>query len=646
LPAVVDAEAALRPGAPCVHADLPGNASGTIAVGYGDIERAFAAADLVIRERLRIGRCSGQPMETRGLLARVEPDRAGPRLTIWDSTQSAHMVRRFVAEYLGLPEHAVRVICPDVGGGFGIKNRFYPEELLIPFAALQLGQPVVWVEDRREDLLTSCHAREQLHDVELALRRDGTLLGLRDRFLYDAGAYSMFGLAVPQITAATIPGPYHLEAYAAELTGVYTNKTPVAPYRGAGRPQGVFVMERILDRAARALQMDPVELRRRNLIRADEMPYRRDLVDRDGNQVEYDSGDYLACLDRALDLVDVPAFRAEQARARADGRLLGLGVGAYVEATASNLFEGATVRVENDGRVVVVTGAVNQGQGHETVYAQVCADRLGVRFEDVTVVGGDTGLIPYGVGTFGSRSAVTAGSATGLAATKLREKILEVAAGHFEASPADLELADGQVGVRGVPGQRISLGQLAAAASRPSAVFGYPPDLDPGLEATSYFRVPRATYSNGVHAVVVEVDEATGDVKLLKYTVAHDCGTVLNPLLLDGQIHGGVAQGIGNAFYEEVVYDENGQPLTATLADYLLPTTMDVPEMSVAHLESPTPLNPEGVKGAGEGGTMPGPAIVNAAIEDALAHLPLELNETPLNPAKLRTAIVAARASS
>jgi CO/xanthine dehydrogenase Mo-binding subunit len=545
---------------------------------------------------------------------------------------------------LGLPQHAVRVIAPDVGGGFGVKNRFYQEEFLVPFLARRLGRPVRWIEDRREDLLTTYQAREQVHHVRVAARRDGTILALTDRYVTDQGAYSPFGLVVPFNAMTTLPGPYKLRNYRAEMRAAYTNKAPNAPYRSAGRPPGVFVIERVMDLVARRLNLDPAEVRFRNFVQPDEFPYGLGLKDRDGTEVTYDSGDYPRCLTEALSKLDVTAFRHEQAAARQAGRYLGLGIGCYVESTGRGPFEGATVRVEASGKVLLLTGAASQGQSHETTLAQLCAERLGVDLDDVTVIAGDTDAIPLGIGTYASRTAVVAGNAVSVAARAVRTKALQVAATLLEASPEDLELTRGTISVRGAPDRQVSLARVTQVVTSPPPTFTFPAELEPGMEVTHYFHPTANTYANGVHLAVVEVDVETGVVRVHRYIVVHDCGTIINPMIVDGQVRGGVAQGLGNALYEEMVYDAHGQPLTTSYMDYLLPTSMEVPSIEVGHVQTRSPMNEEGIKGAGEGGTMPVPAVIANAIDDALASLGVTVTRMPISPADLR-ALINARAS-
>ena len=636
---VVDGEAALEPSAPLLHDGAEDNLSAFFTQNVGDVDAAFREADAVVERTFAFGRLSGQPIETRGVIARWDRTKLGETLTQWDSTQSPHIVRRVLSDMFHMPQQAIRVVASDVGGGFGIKNRFYAEEFLAPFVARLLGRPARWVEDRREDLLTTYQARQQTHHLEVAARADGTILGIRNRFTADVGAYSPFGLVVPFNSGTTLPGPYKLRSYRSEMRAAYTSKPAMAPYRAAGRPPAVFDVERAMDLVARKLDLDPAEVRRRNFVQPDEFPYRTGMVERDGGDIVYDSGNYPECLRQALAAIDAEGFRREQAAARAEGRWLGLGIGCYVESTGRGPFEGATVRVDSAGRVVVATGAAPQGQSHETTLAQICADRLGVDFEAVTVVTGDTDTINLGVGTYASRTAVVAGNAVSGASLAVRQKALTAAGQLLEASPDDLDLEGGEIRVRGVPDRSVSLARVAQVLTAPPPAFTFPPGLEPGLEATTYFHPRGATYASGVHAVVVEVDVETGQVKILRYAVAHDCGTVINPVVVDGQCVGGVSQGLGNALYEEMLYDDAGQPLTTSYMDYLLPTAMEVPDVALAHVETRSPLNPEGIKGAGEGGTMPVPAAIANAIDDALAPLGVVIDRVPITPAHLRQLI-------
>jgi carbon-monoxide dehydrogenase large subunit len=631
---VVDVDAALAPDAPLVHDSLGTNLAARLEYHIGDAGAAFAGAAAVFRERLRIGRCSGQPIETRGLIASYEA--AAQNLTVWDSTQTPHLTQRGICEMLGLPRTRVRVIAPDVGGGFGPKGILYPEEILIPYLAMRLGKPVKWIEDRREHFLSSFQEREQVHDAEIAMSRDGRILGVRDVYRTDQGAYSPWGIVVPMLTTIAMPGPYRVPSLHNQINVVYTDKVPMAPYRGAGRPQGVFVMERLLEIAARGLDIDPAELRRRNLIGADEFPYDVGMAGRDGTSVVYDSGDYPACFDRAIELIDYAGFRERQTAAAQDGRFIGIGFGSYVEATGLGPYEGAVVRVEMDGSVSAATGSAAHGQGHETTFAQIIGDALGVDYRTVSVTTGDTGAVPFGIGTFASRSAVVAGNATALAAGRVREQIKAIAAELLEAAVDDIELSNGSVSVAGSPDRRISLADVASWAIGPVPGATMVRGIEPILEATAYFRPDSPTYANGTHVATVEVLPQTGEVRILRYVIVHDCGRVLNPMLLEGQIVGGLAQGIGNALLEEIVYDDAGQMLTTSFLDYLMPSATEMPaELLIDHRETLSPRNPLGVKGAGEAGTIPTPAVVANAVEDALRPFGVRITRTPIHPSHL-----------
>jgi carbon-monoxide dehydrogenase large subunit len=621
LPAVTDPEAALAPGAPLVHDGWDDNVAVRFEVRHGDAEGALAGAEVVVRERFAVQRQAPLPLETRGALADLGPDGL---LTLWSTTQNAHPLRRAVSRVAGLAPERIRVVAPDVGGGFGGKGVLYPEDLLVALLALRTGRPVKWVEDRAEHLRSAIHAREQVHDVELGLDRDGRLLALRDHFLVDSGAFNPLGLVIPYNTIAHLQGPYRVANLEAVATAVLTNKVPAAPYRGAGRPEAVFAVERAIDRAARALGLDPLELRLRNLLRPDELPFRAGILYRDGEPLVLDGGDYPAALRRAAELADYAGAKATGGR---DGRRLGVGVACYVEGTGIGPFEGAAVRVERDGRVLVRTGACSQGQGHATVLAQVCAERLGVDPGAVTVVGGDTAGLERGWGTVASRSAVVAGNAVAAAARAVRDQAVARAAAMLEVAEADLVVEDGRVAVAGAPERGLGLAELARGAEAGGAE----------LAAVEYFEPPTVTWANGAHVAVVEVDPATGEVRVLRYAVVHDCGRPINPAIVDGQVHGGVAQGIGGALFEELVYDEEGQLLSGTLADYLVPTAADVPPIALAHAETPSPLNPLGVKGVGEGGAIPGPAAIANAVEDALAPHGQVVRRTPLSPAYVRS---------
>jgi CO/xanthine dehydrogenase Mo-binding subunit len=637
LPVVITPESAAA-AEHLVHADVPGNVAAEMIQEVGDTKRALAAAPHRKRLRLRYERGAASPMEGRAVWARwSEPER---RLTVYDSTQSPTSIRGGLAVLFGLPESNVDVIAPDVGGGFGPKIMlFYPDELLVPFAAMHLGRPVKWTEDRSEHFTAVNHERGQVHEVEVGFDKDGKVLALSDDFIHDAGAYTPYGIILPIITAAQVPGPYRVPNYRVRFRDVYTNATPTSPYRGAGRPHACFVMERTLDAIAEELGLDRVEVRRRNLIQTDEFPYSLGIAWQDGNQVIYDSGNYPALLDRAVEMLGP----------RPAGDHVGMGIAIYVEGTGVGPYEGAHIQVLVSGKVVAATGIPSQGQAHATVWAQVVADQLGVDVADVQVTGGDTRRFPWGVGTFASRSAVTAGNAMFVAAGMVAEKAKRIAAEHLEADPADMELAGGQVRVKGSPDKGMPLAAVSVLANPVRYAFGGgteaatqfsskregPPlqaGEEPGLEATGYYSPPGSTWASGCHGAYVRVDPQTYRLEILKYVVVHDCGRVINPLVVQGQIEGGVAQGIGGAFYERLAYGEDGQLRNASFMDFLIPYSTEIPEIEIDHIETPSPLNPLGVKGAGEAGVIPVGAVLASAIEEALG---VAITEMPLSPLKL-----------
>ena len=640
LPAVVDPEAALRPDSPIIHERYGTNLIGAFSVGRGEVDAAFATAPHRLQRRFYHHRYAAAPMECRGVVAAI--DRRTDSATIWSSTQVVHWVRREAAGLLGLPEARVRCIALDVGGGFGGKGHVYPEDLLITFLARKLGRPVRWIEARSEHFMSATHSRDQLHDVEVAFDDDGRILGLRDDYIVDCGAWNPIGSGVAYNTAVHLTGPYKIENLAASGRIVVTNKVPNAPYRGAGRPEAAFAMERTIDLVARTLGLEPAEVRRRNMIRAEEMPYRVGIPYRDGEPIVYDSGDYRGALEKALDAVGgVAAFRQRQQQARREGRYLGLGIGFYIEGTGVGPFESAFVRVDPSGKIYVSCGAAPQGQGMETIFSQVMADLWKVAPEDVVSTFADTAAIAIGFGTMASRSTVTASAAMHVASSRLRDKAFSIAAHLLECAPADLELREGGVGVVGVPGAQITLAQVAQAA-RPGWETTRPPGVEAGLEEICYWQPETVTWSYAVHVAIVEVDRETGRVAIDNYAVAHDCGVVVNPMLVEGQVMGGAAQGLGGILSEAIVYDADGQLLSGSLMDYALPTAGDIPPMTIVHQSSPSPLNPLGVKGVGEGGAVAPPATIANAVCDALAPFGVEANSTPIKPEQLVRAIRAA----
>ena len=648
LPPVVGIAAA-RAADRLVHDDVPGNVAAQLVQEVGDARAAIASAPHRLVLDLEVERSASMPLEGKGVHARWDPD--DDSLRVHTSTQASTSVRAAVAAKLGLPVSKVEVVTPDVGGGFGVKIVHpWPEELLVPWAARALGQPVRWTEDRREHFISSAHERGQVHHVEVGFDEDGVLLGLDVTFWHDNGAYAPYGIVVPIITSTQLLGPYKPGAYRVEFTSLYTNTVIVTPYRGAGRPQACFVMERTMDAIAAELGLDRAEVRLRNFIRPDEMPYDHQMIFQDGRPLIYDSGDFPATLAQLRKLVGWDDFAAYQEAARADGRQVGIGLACYVEGTGVGPYEGGHVQVQTTGRVDVATGLTSQGQGHQTMLAQIVADELGVAVDQVHVTTGDTRRFGYAVGTFASRTAVMSGSAVALAARKVREKALRIAADALEADPGDLEITDGVVHVRGNPSAAVALSTVAVlsnplryafdeeskqATQFAGADLSKPPvaeDDEPGLEGTDYHSPMQSTFANGMHAVVVETDPATAEIKILRYCVVHDCGTLINPMIVEGQIHGGVAQGVGGALYERMVYDEAGQLLNASFMDFLMPYVTEVPKVEIDHLETPSPLNPLGVKGAGEAGVIPGMAVIAAAVEDAEGF---PITRMPISPSEL-----------
>jgi CO/xanthine dehydrogenase Mo-binding subunit len=649
LPAVVGVAAA-RDAAHLVHADVPGNVAAHLVQEIGDAPAAIEAAPHVLELDLDVERSASTPLEGRGVLARWHADEG--RLQLWSSTQTTTGVRAAVAAKLGLPLVKVDCIAPDVGGGFGVKIVHpWPEEVLVPWAARTLGADVKWSEDRREHFVSSAHERQQLQRVRVGFDDDGRILGLDVTLWHDNGAYTPYGIIVPIITATQLLGPYKPGAYRVEFSSLYTNTVIVTPYRGAGRPQGVYAMERTMDAIAAALRKDRTAVRAANFIQPDEFPYDHRLTFQDGRPLIYDSGDYPALLAKLKALVDWDGFEDHRAQAATEGRRVGIGIACYVEGTGVGPYEGAHVQVETSGRVNVAIGLTTQGQGHETAFAQIVADVLGVRLDDVHVTSGDTRRFGYAVGTFASRAAVMSGNAVAVAATTVREKALRIASEALEVSPEDLEIVDGDVRVRGAAGTHIPLKTVAvlsnplryafdsSAAAATQFAGGGSDDAPPvaagdapGLEGTGYYSPVRSTFAAGMHAVVVETDPETAEIRVLRYCVVHDCGTLVNPMIVEGQVHGGVAQGVGGALYERIAYDEDGQILNASFMDFLMPYATEVPTIETDHLETPSPLNPLGIKGAGEAGVIPGMAVFASAIEDAEGFV---IRRMPISPSEL-----------
>ncbi len=601
---------------------------------HGDVAGAFRAGGRVFKMEFYHNRYGAAPMETRGVLANYE--RADRQMTVWSSTQMPHFLRSVIARRLSLPEQRVRVIAPEVGGGFGQKMATSPEEIAIPFVALQLGRPVKWIEDRREHLLSASQAKEEFINLEAAVRDDGQVLAVRGEFIGDGGGYSFnteSALIEPALAAKSFPGPYRMEQFEETVAASLTNKAPTAAYRGVGWTAANTVREIFFDEIARDLKIDPAEFRRKNLLRSEELPYRTST-----GQL-YDSGSYRQSLDRALELVNYEAFRAAQAKARQEGRYLGLGISLYVEQTAWGSdsaaqagtplpsHDNSTVTVDPSGKVTVAVSVSGHGQGHETSLAQIAADGLGVDILDVVVVHGDTANTPYGLGTYASRSAVIGGATVARAAADVRAQVLRVAGKMLETSPEDLQIEDSKISVVGVPSRFKMLADVAYAAYWDASVR----DDEPLLTATRFYDPP-ATYANGCVVALADVDVETGLVKLTRIVAVEDCGTVINPMIVEAQVHGAITQGLGGALYEHLIYSDNGQPLTTTYMDYLVPTATEVPRIDVTSLSSPSPFSVGGIKGMGEGGQIAAPAAVANAVADALAPFGARIRKLPITP--------------
>jgi aerobic carbon-monoxide dehydrogenase large subunit len=642
LPAVLDPVAGLAPGSPRARLDCPDNLVAQHVLSYGDVETEFARAAHRVAARFRLYKGVGGSIEPRGIVARFDAGEA--MLTVWNGTQMPHRAKSILVAALGLGEHQVRVIAPDVGGGFGPKAPFHPEELAIPTAALALGAPVKWIEDRVESFTAMVAERIQDWDMEAVCDADGRLLAIKGIMCHDHGANTPYGVALPYNAATNMIGPYVLPACHLVVSLCLTNLTPAAPTRGAGRPQGTFVMERLLDRLADEMGLTREELRRRNLIPPERMPFATAVKQRDGSTMTYDSGDYPQCQRRALEAAGWSDFPARQEKARRDGRWIGIGLCNYVEGTGRGPFESASLRVARSGKIFIATGATAQGQGVKTMLAQIAGGVLGMRAEEIHVTDGDTAASPLGLGAFASRQAVNAGNAVHRAAALVAAKAVQAAAAMLNLAPEELEFVNGRVRAKGMQGVERSLGEIADALSGTPGM-ALPGNLAPGLAASVDFQPEAMTYTNGTHVCEVEVDVATGQVTLTRYVVVHDCGTMINPLMVEGQVLGAVAHGIGATLLEWMRYDSNGQPLTASFADYLLPTADIVPSIEIHHMESPSPFNPLGVKGAAESGTIGAPATIVSAIEDALKPLGVTITDLPVTPARLAALIQAAQRS-
>ena len=642
LPAVSDCRAALAAGAPRVHRHALHNLLAEFDMGYGDVDGAFAGAAHVFRESLWQHRGGSHSIECRGAVA--VHDAMEDRLTLWSSTQMPHAAQRMLCDMLGRDENRVRVVTPDVGGGFGPKLVFYPEDVVTALAALLVGRPVKWIEDRREHFVATTQERDQYWEVEIAVDGEAHVLGVRGSLIHDHGAYTARGINLPQNSAETVTLQYAVPAYSMNIQVALTNKVPVTPVRGAGHPQGTFVMERLLDRVARELGLDRAEVRRRNLIPTDRMPYTTQLKTRGGRPVVLDSGDYPKCQQDALARAGWEAFGARQHAARAQGRYLGIGLANFCKGTGRGPFEAVTVRIGPSGKVHIYSGAAAMGQSTGTMLTQIVAEQLGGMMENVTVTTGDTAAISLGLGGSNSRQAVIAGSSAHIAALKVREKALKIAGHLLDAAESDLEIDGDRIQVKSMRDRSVSLGEVARSVAG-TAGYALPAGVTPGLEATEHVVIDDMAHANGTAVVEVEVDVETGAVEIQKFVAVHDCGRIINPMIVDGQILGGTAHGIGNALFEWMGYDENAQPVTTNLGEYLLVTATEMPHIEIVHHESPTPLNPLGVKGIGECGGIPVSAAIVSAIEDALIPFGVHIAQTPIFPAQIVALIERGRKS-
>ncbi len=666
LPVEMDIEKAVEPGAPLVHPDVPNNVAGNFLVETGDTDDAFAKAGHITRIKVRIERSTAAPMECRAMAARWD-DVTG-ELTVWDSTQATLSVRGGLASLFNIDEDKIRVIAPNVGGGFGQKiMMFQPDEVLVPLAAMQFKRPVKFIEDRVENFIGASQERTQIHTVELAALEDGTVTGLRDDFLHDTGAFIPYGIAVAQVGSTSVAGPYRIPNFRISFRPIYLPTVQVTPYRGCGRPHACYAIERAMDQLADELGLDRLEVRRRNFITPSEFPYVREgVIFADGLQVSYDSGDYEKALDRVGREIDFEGFGTQQEAARREGRYLGLGLGFYVEGTGLGPYEGGHVKIHPiTGKVYVNTGLTSQGQGHETVFAQIAADQTGARVEDVIVVEGDTSAFEWGVATFASRAAVCSGNAIHKAAVKARAQIVEAAANMLECAEEDIELRDGAAWVVGTNRSatlaeiatatnplRYAFNEAAASATQfaPASRYDGPPLAEgkaPGIEATDYYSPPHSTWAFGVHAAIIEVDPELCTIDVKRYVCIHDCGKMINPMIVEGQVMGGIGQGVGGAFYERCEFDEDGIPLNANFMDFLIPYATEVPNVEIIHSETPTPLNPLGVKGVGEAGTIPVAQVYASAVEDALRPFGIApIRSAPLTPNAIHEMLTQARAKA
>ncbi len=631
-PAVADCLKALEPNAPSFHTSIPHNLAAQVKTSFGEVETGFKNAAHVVQEVFWNNRGSAHPMETRGYAA--EFHQTSGQLTVWASGQTPHLEKKNLIDILEWDPENLRIIHHDVGGGFGPKAIFYPEEAMVAIAAHELLRPVKWIEDRREHFYTATQERDQWWDISIALDENAKIIAMKVDMTHDNGAYLPWGIIMPYIGITTTPGPYVIPAIDINLKVVYTNKNATSPVRGAGRPQAVFAMERILDKAARVLGIDRAEIRRRNFVQPEQMPYNNGFIYRDGKPMIYDSGDYPKCQALALEKIAYDDFPSRKAAALKEGRYIGIGIANYVEGTGLGPFEGATIRIQQNGRITILTSASSQGQGHKTTFMQICADQLHVPLDMIDVVTADTNAISMGIGTFASRVTVNAGNSVFLAAQVVAKKVASLAAFMLQCQPEDIVLKDGIAINKQDASKQKSFAELARV-SQGMPGFSFPVGVTNGLESTEYFSPAQSTYCNGTAAVEIELDRDTCQIHIIKYVMAHDSGNLINPLLVDGQVQGSVAHGLGNSTLEDMQYDDQAQPVTTNFGEYLLPTAHDIPKVEMHHMFSPSPLNPLGVKGAGEGGTIPAAAAIVAAIEDAISDTGVFLTQAPMTPPRL-----------
>jgi len=641
LPAAADCRDALKPDAPLVHTGAGHNLCAEFDMAYGDADAAFAGAVHVFREELKMHRGGSHSMECRGCLASHET--VTDQTTLWSSTQMPHSLRTTFIDMTGRDENTIRVVTPDIGGGFGPKLVVYQEDIAVALAAKMIGRPIKWIEDRREHFIVTTQERDQYWTAEIAVDNDGKILAIRGGLIHDHGAYTARGVNLAYNAAETVTLGYVVPHYRMNIKVVLTNKVPVTPVRGAGHPQGTFVMERLMDRVAKELGIDRVEVRRRNMVPGSAMPYDLPIKTRGGTPIQLDSGNYPKCMDDALEAAGYRDFPARQEAARKQGRYLGLGFANFVKGTGRGPFEMVTVRIGTSGKITVQTGGKDIGQGHKTMLAQIVGEQFGGDVDNLVIVDGDTAATSLGIGTSNSRLACMAGSSAHVAAEKVRRKALQVAAHMLEASEEDLEIENGEIRVAGVPDMKVTLGQVAkAVAGTPG--YSLPGGIEPGMEATETVVMDAMTYASGTAVAEVEVDIETGGVRIVNFVLGHDSGTVINPMIVDGQVYGGIAHGVGNGLFEWMGYDEDAQPLTTNFAEYLLVSAPEMPPITLVHHESPSPVNPIGVKGVGECGGVPTPSAIVAAIENALEPFGVHVTEAPVTPSGLLRLIDAARA--